>query len=391
MTLQHLDIALGFAAIMLLMSLLITVIVQAAVAVSGLRGSNLKWGVAELFKQIGPSLAEHAQAIADRILHYPAIAPVSGRKATAIRVEELLGVVDQVMKSNEPWKDPAAKAALERVLNEVIADGDLAPQAEALIAKLAAQFPAQADALKASITTALGSTRKVVAGVNTWFKTIMDRTTERFVVRTRWITAIAAFLFAVILHVDSLQLLKRLASDSEFRSKVVAVSDAALQQAENVLAQTAESQAVASRAVTAARDQVPAARTLLGTVPTDLRTRAEGEAWIRERVRDGALADTVLRHYGAQFDSLTRRWLGELRTSSVSIDSQLNALTLQVIPEPFPSVATYLHLKHLIGILMTVGFLSLGAPFWFNVLNALANLRPVIARKVDKEGATTTS
>ena len=101
------------------------------------------------------------------------------------------------------------------------------------------------------------------------------------------------------------------------------------------------------------------------------------------------MADTILVRYGGQFDSLTRRWLGELRTSSVAIDSQLNAMTLQVIPEPFPSVGTYLHPKHLIGILMTVGFLSLGAPFWFNVLNALANLRPVIARKVEKDSGGT--
>ena len=390
MTLQHLDIALGFAAIMLLMSLLITVIVQAAVAVSGLRGSNLQWGVEELLKQIDPNLIQHAQLIAERILRYPAIAPLE-RKATAIRADELLRVLDQLLKSNEPWTDPAAKAALERVLQEVVPNGEWTPRAEALIAKLAAEFPAQADALKKSVTDAVGSTRKVVAGVNTWFNTVMDRTTERFVQHTRWITVIAAFLFAFILHVDSLQLLKRLASDSEFRSKVVAGSDAAMQRAENVLAQSADNQALASRAVTAARDQVPAVATLFGNIPADLRTRAEGEAWIRAHVRAAPLADTVLRHYGAQFDSLTRRWLGELRTSNVAIDSQLNAMTLQLIPEPFPSAGTYLHFKHLIGILMTVGFLSLGAPFWFNVLNALANLRPVIARKVERESGTTTS
>jgi len=387
-TLQHLDIALGFAAIMLLMSLLITVLVQAAVAVSGLRGANLKWGVAELLKQIDPNLTPHARAIAERILRYPAIAPLT-RKATAIRADELLRVLDRLLQSNEPWTDPAARAALEHVLQEVVPDSDLAPKAESLIAKLAAEFPAQADALKKSVTDALGSTRKVVAGVSTWFNTVMDRTTERFVQHTRWITVIAAFLFAVILHIDSLQLLKRLASDSEFRSKVVAGSDAALHRAEDVLAGTAENRAVASAAVTAARDQVPAAATLLGNIPADLRTRADGEAWIRSRVRDAAMADTILVRYGGQFDSLTRRWLGELRTSSVAIDSQLNAMTLQVIPEPFPSVGTYLHPKHLIGILMTVGFLSLGAPFWFNVLNALANLRPVIARKVEKDSGGT--
>ncbi len=44
MTLEHLDTALGFAVIMLLLSLLITVLVQTVTAVLGLRGSNLTFG-----------------------------------------------------------------------------------------------------------------------------------------------------------------------------------------------------------------------------------------------------------------------------------------------------------------------------------------------------------
>jgi hypothetical protein len=41
----------------------------------------------------------------------------------------------------------------------------------------------------------------------------------------------------------------------------------------------------------------------------------------------------------------------------------------------------------LIGVLATAGLLSLGAPFWFNALKTLTNLRPAIAAKQDAQQA----
>jgi hypothetical protein len=35
------------------------------------------------------------------------------------------------------------------------------------------------------------------------------------------------------------------------------------------------------------------------------------------------------------------------------------------------------------GVLLTAALLSLGAPFWFNMLKQLVNLRPVLANKQD--------
>jgi hypothetical protein len=34
---------------------------------------------------------------------------------------------------------------------------------------------------------------------------------------------------------------------------------------------------------------------------------------------------------------------------------------------------------------MTALFLSLGAPFWFNMLRKMSDLRPIVARKVEGE------
>jgi hypothetical protein len=47
-----------------------------------------------------------------------------------------------------------------------------------------------------------------------------------------------------------------------------------------------------------------------------------------------------------------------------------------------PPLAHYL--VHLIGVLMTAGLLTLGAPFWFNLLKNLTSLRPALAASVEK-------
>lgn len=40
--------------------------------------------------------------------------------------------------------------------------------------------------------------------------------------------------------------------------------------------------------------------------------------------------------------------------------------------------------RHFWGIVASIAMLSLGAPFWFNTLRNLSNLRPIVARKVEK-------
>jgi len=392
MTLEHLDTALGFAVIMLLLSLLITVLVQAIIAVLGLRGSNLRWGVAQVLTQIDPALERHAQEIAERALEHSAISPIWKRRATAIRADELTRILDHVVTSTAPWRNPEAKVALKRLLDDVIpGSAALSEKGEALASQLATLVPAQAAAVRGVVVGALGATRKIVAGVNTWFDTIMDRTTERFVVQARWATAVAAFAFALALHVDSLQLLQRLSTDSEFRSSVVAASDRALQQAEDVVALTAERKALGSQAVAAAREEVGAtpAGVAVGAIPPTLVTREQGEAWLRERVRNVKGAETLLAAYNRRFDEATRVWLGELRASTGAIDQHLRAATFELIPSPYPGWTKYYkEPRHLVGTVMTALLLSLGAPFWFNVLRQLANLRPAIAGKVDKDKGT---
>jgi hypothetical protein len=47
------------------------------------------------------------------------------------------------------------------------------------------------------------------------------------------------------------------------------------------------------------------------------------------------------------------------------------------------------YLRHLLGVLITAGLLALGAPFWFNLLKNLMNLRPAVASLVEKRPQST--
>jgi hypothetical protein len=76
---------------------------------------------------------------------------------------------------------------------------------------------------------------------------------------------------------------------------------------------------------------------------------------------------------------------------------------LQLIPDPYPhpyfskrcpfihNVFEYLGLsgneagRHFFGMIAAAMLLALGAPFWFNLLKSLTNLRSSVAEQMDKE------
>jgi len=75
MTLQHLDALIAFAALMLGMSLLITAGTQLVVTLLGLRGTNLRRGLMDLFEtaSLDHEARRYAKQIAHRVLNHPLI------------------------------------------------------------------------------------------------------------------------------------------------------------------------------------------------------------------------------------------------------------------------------------------------------------------------------
>jgi hypothetical protein len=388
--LEHFDTVLSFAVVMLLLSLLVTTVVQVVIALSGLRGSVLQWGIEKLLKQVSPDLTAHAPEIAGALLTHSMIQSAGSRRATSIRQEELIHLLDVLVKKDSSPLGVGAQAALVKVLGVAQKPGFRTAAIE-LKKKLGKISSENMPLLQKAVDDVLGDARKTVTDISLWFDTVMDRTTENFLLKTRGITVAVALVTALFLHVDSLSIIRQLASQPELRAALVQSAESTLRTAENTFALTADKQNIASAAIADVKKEFaadPNAK-LLAEIPDNLRTRKEGEAWLDTKLSSSAKRESMLDVYGKKYDERTKVWLGALRKSAADLNASLRASDLTVIPSPIPPLQDYLDKPgHFLGTLMTVFFLSLGAPFWYNTLRQLANLRPAVAQKIEPKSLT---
>jgi hypothetical protein len=166
-----------------------------------------------------------------------------------------------------------------------------------------------------------------------------------------------------------------------------------LKWAQPILAEVKKSKPLASKAIQAMKTDLkePAELKVLEMAPDNLTTRREGEEWLKEEFQSAELTGgkltKALEFYDGHFDNATRIQLKELGASFDEVKSSLDQTGLQIIPKPIPSFSEYCKGLHLLGVIMTWLFLSLGAPFWFNALSQLANLRPILAGKIQKQAS----
>lgn len=162
--------------------------------------------------------------------------------------------------------------------------------------------------------------------LNQWFDTSMERTSERFAIRMRIWTVVFSFLLAFSLHLDSSRLLKQLNSDPSLRAQLII-----------------------------------AGKTL------------------QEK------SDEIVKNPGG----LDVEKLQKTQEQAKAIVDDLSKTGLEIIEEPYQWGDFILMnagwKRHLLGIIASGAFLSLGAPFWFNLLKSLTNLKPVPALKVEQE------
>jgi hypothetical protein len=392
MGLEHFDTAVSFAVIMLLLSMLITILVQCVVALSGLRGWNLHYGVIQLLQQLDPGLKNHAKIITKSILEHPSVAhmPVlvgGRRKATAIRREELLRILkDLAQADSTALEGDAKRAVLAAVTKAGVSDpADLTNRISTLTVELTKMFPTQAQAVQDVVNRGLAKVSQLETQVNAWFDTVMDRTTERFVLYTRWITAALAFVLAIGLQVDSIQLFKQLSSDPELRARLIQSADATLKQAGTVV--TDKQTPVAAQAIRAMKDDLedPGDKDLVAAAKDELITRKDGRDWLIKSFSEPKLKN-ALQAYDRRFEEVTLNNLKGLEAAFSQVKSSMDQTGIQLILQsnPVPRKRLWWIWLPRLGELITGLFLSLGAPFWFNALRRLANLRPAIAGKAER-------
>jgi|HubBroStandDraft_1064217.scaffolds.fasta_scaffold01085_15 hypothetical protein len=432
--LEKLDTLIAFAVVMLGVSLIITILTQIISTFLGLRGSNLLWGIETLFKQLAPDLDNpkgSARTLSKQILQHELVSDSSfsqlgemwlvgpfvkylserrptswiierWRYATAIRLEELVrvlqGKIDKLDPNSNVRKElekllaaanPEAKRRLD-MLNDAlraITPPPLAP-VPALASppaafSLAASTPNYAVQVDKILQDVTDTAQQSVGKLETWFSSSMDRVAQRFVVQARIWTVVFAFLVAFGAHLDSLSLLNQLSINPDTRKALVNMRNDMLGQADTLLAPAT---------AVAAAPGVPISPKILNEALAELKkdnpkvaidlaisadtTSAQDVA--AALTKAGVPADVV-----ANYQQIV---IGVLRRHAVTIDEGLTNAGLQLIPTPYPWFK-FDGWRNMLGILLTALFLSLGAPFWYNALKNLSNLRSVVASKEQQESS----
>jgi hypothetical protein len=243
-------------------------------------------------------------------------------------------------------------------------------------------FPNDPDKAEKLLAPLMDSAASLPAKIDQWFDSVMDRSSQRFALHMRIWTVIFAIIIAFGLQLDAFSLFTRLSTDAQVRAQLLAGADMLTRKADELgVGSTNGSPAV----YVLAMKQLLAEHTneLKGVAePAGFVSLAGGKDWLAAQLKTQNIPDPDnkwTRKYEEQVPQ------SRLRAATDNLNSLLaNKLIFQFVPDPYPW-PPYRdwspNSRVFWGILASAVLLSLGAPFWFNVLKTLSNLRPTLANK----------
>jgi hypothetical protein len=371
---------LAFVTIMLMLSLIVTSLVQFTQATLRLRGRNLLFGVAALIQDHAPNVtpagnpsplrsnphlavAAHVLNNADASLKY-----LADPNATA-RV--LMGPPVSWVKS-----DDLARAVVSTL--PAMAGG---PAAGAAVPTTPPAVVAAANAAPAVAGSA--------AAVKQTFENMEPALSKRFQFIIRIWTVAWSFVIAFAFQVSTLDLLRNLPVQETKREAILAAVPNLTNDATRKLAFSTDD--VLEESIKRLSDKFPQYKDLFEEVSGDKGSKVEMTNEMRNVLGKQADKEQVLNEYSSIIDTVTK---GAATTAYDHTSQLINQLdTFGIYPknnfEFFVSAPlTYndgndgkykIHWGHILGVLITGILLSLGAPFWFEQLKNLSSLRDAMS------------
>ena len=222
-----------------------------------------------------------------------------------------------------------------------------------------------------------------------WFEVSQERAQQWFTTHTRWLTVIFAIIFAFGLQLDTVEIFKFVSSNKTARDKLVAQVGAVTGQAERIVGDAGKvlQEALDSWRKTNAEEAAKPAVAAITTTASDTRgsVRAKLEAALGDSPAKAELLDSFEKRVDRTAEEKLKQSAGDFTSLKTRLDDtgfnlfvtepggRWHGGRLRDIP------------GHLLGTLFSVGLLSLGAPFWFNALKSLANLRSRVAQSISTE------
>jgi hypothetical protein len=333
--LERLDTLIAFATVMLGVSLLITILNQMIASMLGHRATYQKDGIIDLLETLDPTLGANIEKIANDVLTHKlasdsvfvriAYAPLRWKLASTIRPEELAKLLTLV-SAGKPYA-----ANIQTILSQV--NPTVAREATLLASTMNTLAPASVATADELIKEFSDKTTQAMGRLEAAFNSTMDRVHQRFTLQMRIWTIVFSLAFSLIYHLDAIRIYSQISNDPALQASLTSVSNDLMKK------------------YTAAATQ---ASTAAGSNTDSAANQGQDPATIAKAYKD------------------------------VQSDLANAKLQLLDVPENWWDWKS-LGLNGFLRLLATAGLLSLGAPFWYNSLKGLANLRSQVAAKQDAE------
>ncbi len=442
--LDSLDTLIAFALIFTVISLIVTVAVQMITSVANLRGKNAAWGLAETFETITPELAAKVKGkgkiLADHLLKDPLlsdnqIGPMVNM-ASAVRADELFDLLQRIATGRKQGTPGEIKGHVITLLTSLGVDRSVFENATEKIRELTEQKQSlesllnrlpdgvEKGAVQAVVAEVTRKLKELAGGGNEaavrwlaqgefkiqhiyqqfehWFDTGQERAHQWFSSHAWWVTLVFSVVAALLLQLDTFEIFRFVSSNRELRDKLVAQSAGLLKQADHVLSDTKEVLTTALenwRAALKPADKIPAELKTLKPEPGD--TMGTLVAKVEAALQGVETREAWLKSFGEAIDTAAKSALnqktGDYRSLATSLDNtgfdlfpkgwrwKEPAEQKPGEPTPEPAAMKNQFCSHLPGMLCSILLLSLGAPFWFNVLKSMASLRSSVAGNISDE------
>jgi hypothetical protein len=361
------------------------------------------------------------------------------RLATSIRFEELVPTLEKLSQPPNGALPNRVQCAMLVIAGE--AQGEQLPKGKS-IAKQVERLVEDADAeggvavaLEKAVAEAPLDVEPRLESLNSWFDHAVDRASQRFTLQARVVTVVLALLCVFAAHLDAIRLLQTLASDAQERALLAGTADEIRTSRQADLLRRKEGAAFLTRggrsvvpdvyrdAMTAVLQAAPPANgaTLAAhakkeeakpakrlnpkkgeksaapspwredTEILDAKTRAaqaleatpgfasreDAVSWLNATLDGDPATDFLVAAYEQELNAELISDSDKLIDHSASLKRELARSEFRLIPETWPGWTPKSH--ELPGLLIAVALLSLGAPFWYNLLKKLASLRPLLA------------
>jgi hypothetical protein len=406
--LAYLDTLIGFAVVMLGASLLITILTQMISSLLSHRGANLRWGLETMFQHVTdcPQVNANAKILAARVLTHPLISdsifsnmlrlPIPKwfsdrwKLATAIGPNELVGILHDLSKDaditaihadlaqeitslvNAPSLVAGRKVALLTGAAAAVVGGAPPPHGPTVADALAAASPLVAPLLQDTVKSIEESAGKLEA----WFEATMGRVSQRFTTYAQLWTVAFSVALAGYTGLNSVTLLNQLYTNGAFRQQLVGAAPQLSEVAERVLPDAAKSPAVQTSLTQmytdAVTNAVKAAGATADATASGLQTEPAAEAWITAHVKDPNQQTATQNAFAKAMNEQRLKDATAVRTILTNASFDITQFRWKQDQPYLPQIP---------GVLATAALLSMGAPFWFNALKSLTNLRPIVANK----------